>query len=58
MKVSGHELDHIEIYDETGRLLCCISDEECIGLANIRVEFCEDDVMFLGKNANEFYEDD
>lgn len=46
MTIDGIEYDHIEIYDETGKLIVCISDDEIIAQNNFEVVLCEDEKMF------------
>lgn len=46
MIVDGEEYDHIEIYDETGRFLISIADEQIIKPINMQVKLCKTDRMF------------
>jgi len=44
--IGNETIDHIEIYDETGRFVCCISDDEIIEITNYKVRLCETEKMF------------
>lgn len=46
MIVDNENYDHIEVFDYTGQLIACISDDEVILKNNCNVKFCETDIMF------------
>ena len=46
MKIGNMEYDHIEVFDETGRLITSISDDEISKEKNCTVNLCETDEMF------------
>lgn len=46
MIIGNATLDHIEVYDETGRLVVSISDDEIIKHKNYDLKLCETDKMF------------
>jgi hypothetical protein len=46
MIINGEEIDHLEVFDETGFLVACISDSEIITKTNYSVKECKTDRMF------------
>ncbi len=46
MIINNETIDHIEIYDETGRLIAMVSDSETVVLANCAVKLCDTDKIF------------
>jgi len=46
MIINNETIDHIEVYDETGRLVATISDSEVIERTNCTVKLCDTDKMF------------
>ena len=46
MIINGKEIDHIEVFDETGFLVASISDDEIIMKTNYSVKECKTDRMF------------
>lgn len=47
MQINKETYDHIEFYDETGRLVLVISDENYVQLKNTRLVFSKSELISM-----------